>query len=53
MQDVDIVGRIGELADEEHRVERAHQGDPLSEADTERLRSIEVPPRQRSWSPGS
>jgi len=29
MDDTDIVRRIGELTDEEHRLQRAHSGEPL------------------------
>lgn len=42
MKDADIVRRIGELADEEHRLERSHAGKSLPDADIERLREIEV-----------
>jgi hypothetical protein len=42
MDDSDIVARIGELADEEHRLERAHAGEPLGDADLERLRAVEI-----------
>ncbi len=42
MDDADVVRRINELADEEHRLERAHVGDPLPDTDLDRLRSIEV-----------
>jgi hypothetical protein len=42
MDDMDIVHRIGQLADEEHALERAHAGDPLSDAEQARLRAIEV-----------
>ena len=42
MDDVDIVHRIGALADEEHKLERSHEGEALSEAELERLRSLEV-----------
>ncbi len=42
MDDADIVRRISELAEEEHRLERAHEGDRLSGADLERLRAAEV-----------
>jgi hypothetical protein len=42
VDDADLVARINELADEEHRLERAHVGDPLPETDLERLRSIEI-----------
>lgn len=42
MDDSQIVRYIGELADEEHRLERAHIGEGLSADDLERLRGIEV-----------
>jgi hypothetical protein len=42
MDDLDLVRRIGELTDEEHSLELAHTGQPLSDTDLERMRSIEV-----------
>jgi len=48
MDDLDIVHRIGELADEEHALERSHAGRPLSGAELERLRAVEVALDQ-SW----
>ena len=42
MDDLEIVRHIGELADEEHALERAHAGDPLSDEDVARLRAVEV-----------
>ena len=42
MDDVEIVHRITELADEEHRLERSHVGEGLSEEELARLSSIEV-----------
>jgi hypothetical protein len=42
MDDVDIVRRIGKLADEEHALERSHAGKALSDAEIARLREIEV-----------
>lgn len=42
MDDLDIVRRIGELADQEHDLERSHAGDGLAEAEVERLKEIEV-----------
>ena len=42
MDDVEIVRRISDLADEEHRLERSHVGEGLSEAERERLRAVEV-----------
>jgi hypothetical protein len=42
MDDAEIVQKIGELADEEHQLERSHAGTGLSGPDLERLRSIEA-----------
>ena len=42
MDDVEIVRRIGDLVDEEHRLEQAHAGDGLPDEDVERVRGIEV-----------
>ena len=42
MDDLEIVRHIGALADEEHALERAHAGEPLSGAELERLRAVEV-----------
>ena len=42
MDDRDVVRHIGELADEEHALERSHAGQPLSDAELARLREIEV-----------
>jgi Protein of unknown function (DUF2630) len=42
MDDQEIVRRINELADEEHRLERAHVGEGLAEEELTRLRAIEV-----------
>jgi len=42
MDDAELVQRIGELADEEHRLERSHVGVGLSEGELARLRSLEV-----------
>ena len=42
MDEADIVQRIGELADEEHALERAHTGEGLSDDEVERRRQIEV-----------
>jgi hypothetical protein len=42
MDDLEIVRRIGELADEEHNLERSHEGESLSESDLQRMRAIEV-----------
>lgn len=42
MEDQDVIGRITELADEEHRLERSHEGEGLSQGDLDRLREVEV-----------
>jgi hypothetical protein len=42
MDDAELVSRINELADEEHRLERSHANRALSDDDHERLRAIEV-----------
>jgi hypothetical protein len=42
MDDVEIVHRISQLADEERNLEQAHTGKGLSEEDQGRLRSVEV-----------
>jgi hypothetical protein len=42
MDDAEIVRRIGELADEEHELERSHAGTGLSGPELERLQSIEA-----------
>ena len=42
MDDADIVRRIGQLADEEHSLERAHAGKALSDEELDRLRALEV-----------
>ena len=42
MDDVEIVRRIGELADEERALEQAHTGKGLSDEELDRLRSMEV-----------
>lgn len=42
MDDVEIVRRISELADEEHKLERSHAGAGLSGEELDRLRSVEV-----------
>jgi len=42
MDDQDIVRQIGQLAEEEHALERTHAGEPLDEAERLRLRDIEV-----------
>ncbi len=42
MDDAQIVKRIDELVDEEHRLERDHVGSELSAADQSRLQELEV-----------
>ena len=42
MNDAEIVHRIGVLADEEHTLERSHEGEEFSEQELDRLREIEV-----------
>ena len=42
MDDAELVHRINELAEEEHRLERSHAAQPLSDDDHARLRGIEV-----------
>lgn len=42
MDDAEIVQRIGELVDEEHRLEQASAGEGLPEEDLQRVRGIEV-----------
>ena len=47
MDDDNIVARIGELSDEEYRLERSHGGEPMSRSERDRPRAIEVSPDQR------
>jgi hypothetical protein len=42
MDDAEIVRRIGELAAEEHVLERSHAGDGLDDTDLARLKDLEV-----------
>ncbi len=42
MDDAELVRRIGELAEEERRLEDSHAGDRLSEDEAGRLRSLEL-----------
>jgi hypothetical protein len=42
VDDAEIVRRVSELADEEHRLERDHTDEALGEDDQRRLREIEV-----------
>ena len=48
MDDLDIVHRIGELADEEHSLERSHEGESLSESD---VRAARAPVHRRRQCP--
>ena len=42
MDDKEIVGRISQLAEEEQRLEEAHVGEGLSDAELVRKRELEV-----------
>ena len=42
VNDAEIVAEISRLADEEHRLEQSHEGDGLSDEESEKLRTIEV-----------
>ena len=42
MKDNEIVHRIGELVDEEHKLEKSHVGRGLSDEEIDRMKSIEV-----------
>jgi hypothetical protein len=42
MDDKDVLQRIHDLVDEEHRLERSHADDEASDSDRTRLRQIEV-----------
>ena len=42
MNDAELVSRINELANEEHRLERSHIAEALSDDDHSRLREIEL-----------
>jgi hypothetical protein len=42
LNDVEIVRRIGELAEQEHSLERSFEGQEPSSTELERLRQIEV-----------
>jgi hypothetical protein len=42
VDDEEIIGRIGQLADEEKRLEETHVGEGLSDEEQERLREIGV-----------
>ena len=41
-KDEDLISRIGELVEEEHRLEREHGAGPLSDEQTQRRHEIEV-----------
>ena len=42
MDDKELVAQIGQLTDEEHRLEQEHSSDGLGPDDLERLRAIET-----------
>ena len=42
MADDDVVRRINQLADEEHRLHDLHEGGPVDESDRARLQEIEL-----------
>jgi hypothetical protein len=42
VKDEELVERINALVEEEHRLENSHTGEELSEADSRRLRDVEV-----------
>ncbi len=42
MDDLEVVARINELTEEEHRLQQAHVGTPLSGDELTRLRAVEV-----------
>jgi hypothetical protein len=42
VDDLEVVRRISQLADEEHQLERAHAGTSLSDDELRRLREVEV-----------
>jgi len=42
MDDIEIVQRISDLAEEEHRLEGTHTGEGLSDDELGRLRKVEV-----------
>ncbi|MHB1487335.1 MAG: DUF2630 family protein [Acidimicrobiales bacterium] len=42
MNDMQLVTEINRLAQEEHRLERAHSDSPLSEAELDKLHAIEA-----------
>jgi len=42
VDDTELVRRINDLADEEHRLERSHTGGGLSDEELDRLKAVEV-----------
>ena len=42
MNDLDVVRRINELAEEEHRLENDHEGGPLADDERRRIKELEV-----------
>ena len=48
MDDAEIVRQINDLADEEHRLEQSKVGEGLTDAEQDRVRSIEIALDQ-SW----
>jgi hypothetical protein len=42
VDDLEVVARINELTEEEHRLQQAHVGTPLSGEELTRLRAVEV-----------
>ncbi len=42
MDDLEVVARINELTEEEHLLQQAHVGEPLTGEELGRLRSVEV-----------
>lgn len=42
MDDLEVVRRINELAEEEHRLERSHAGEALDDNELARLKDLEV-----------
>ncbi len=51
MDDLEVVQRINELAGEEHRLERAHAGTPLSDDAQKRLRVCALRSTRCCWRP--
>ncbi len=42
MDDLEVVARINKLTEEEHLLQQAHVGEPLTGDELDRLRSVEV-----------